>query len=247
MKAVLDNGLVIEMEDTIDNLEKLAALKVNQEPQKDVADQKCGVADDAADDEADDEACLDIECDDEPCDITEYHCDPNDEPVKKGHDREDAVGLLKIFGSVFGGKDFRVFHGRLSKGDCCSSTFVMDVKKDMYCILNGSEIPRHDPESTVKTRLNDKQVSEREKYIQTNCVSVQRQNGSKQRKVYVVGLNEQWLTYQELRNILQDTTDTVTAYYDVISQESLNVVRRNSGLTKCKSTNGIYDYGCCLL
>ena len=134
MKAVLDNGLVIEMEDTLDNLEKLAALKVNQEPQKDVAD----VADDAADDEADDESCLDIECDDEPCDITEYHCDPNDEPVKKGHDREDAVGLLKIFGSVFGGKDFRVFHGRLSKGDCCSSTFVMDVKKDMYCILNGS-------------------------------------------------------------------------------------------------------------
>lgn len=223
MKAVLDNGIVVEMEDTIDNLKKLVALKANQEPQKDVAAQE----DEEVDDDADDEACLDIEYDDEPCDITEYPCDPNDEPVKEGHDREDAVGLLKICGSVFGGKNFRVFHGRLSKGDCCSSTFVMDVKKDMYWILDGSEIPRHDPESMVKNRLNDKQVSERDKYIQTNCVYVQRENGGKMRNIYVVGPNEQWLTYQELRNILQDTTDTVTAYYDVKSQESLNVTRRS--------------------
>lgn len=226
MKAFMNNGVVVEMEDTLDNLKKLAALKANQEPQENVVDQK--------DEEADDEACLDIEYDDEPCDITEYSCDPNDEPVKEGNDREDAIGLLKICGSVFGGKNFRVFHGRLSKGDCCSSTFVMDVKKDMYWILDGSEIPRHDPESIVKNRLNDKQVSERDKYIQTNCVYVQRFGNSsgKMRNIYVVRPNEQWLTYQELRNILQDTTDTVTAYYDVRSQESLNVARRNSGLTK---------------
>lgn len=239
MKVVLDNGLVVEMEDTLDNLEKLAALKVNQEPQKDVEDHED--VDDEADDEADDETCLDIECDDEPCDIAEYSCDPNDEPVKEGHDREDAIGLLKICGSVFDGKNFRVFHGRLSKGDCCSSTFVMDVKKDMYCILDGSEIPRHDPESTVKNRLNDKQVSERDKYIQTNCVSVQRfgNNSGKMRNVHVVGPNEQWLTYQELRNILQDTTDTITAYYDVISQTGLNVARRNYGITKRKSSKSL--------
>lgn len=107
MKAVLDNGVVVEMKDTLDNLKKLAALKVNHETQKDAVDH--------ADEEADDEACLDIEYDDEPRDIAEYTCDPNDEPVKEGHDREDAIGLLKICGSVFGGKDFRVFHGRLSK------------------------------------------------------------------------------------------------------------------------------------
>lgn len=128
----------------------------------------------------------------------------------------------------------------------------MDVKKDMYCILDGSEIPRHDPESTVKNRLNDKQVSERDKYIQTNCVSVQRfgNNSGKMRKVYVVGPNKQWLTYQELRNILQDTTDTVTAYYDVKSQESLNVTRRSYGITKCKSNKSLdndIDDDCCLL
>ena len=244
MKAVLDNGVVIEMEDTIDNLEKLAALKVNQESQEKAVDHE--------DEEADGEACLDIEYDGEPCDITEYPCDPNDEPVNEGHDSEDAIGLLKICGSVFGGKNFRVFHGRLSKGDCCSSTFMMDVKKDMYCILDGSEIPRHDPESTVKNRLNDKQVSERDKYIQTNCVSVQRfgNNSGKVRRVYVVGPNKQWLTYQELRNILQDTTDTVTAYYDVISQEGLNVTRRNYGITMRKSNKSLdndIDDDCCLL
>lgn len=238
MKVTMTNGLVIEMEDTADNLSMLAAMKTDNKTQEKATDREDEEADD---EEVDDEACLDIECDDEPCDLVDYPCDLDDEPVKQGNDREDAVGLLKICESAFGGKDFRVFHGRLSKGDCCSSTFLMDVKKDMYHIMPGSELPRHDPESNVKNRLNSEQLSERDKYIQKNCVSVRRfgNNSGKVRNVYVVGPNEQWLTYQELRNILQDTTDTITAYYDVISQEGLNVTRRNCGITKRKSNKSV--------
>lgn len=262
----MTNGLVVEMADTIDNMNMLMNMKacesVQQEPVVENpvlknssnktkylhmadADDKVNTDIENIDnvnynkiDDMDDESCLDIECDEEPADPV---CDPIDDswyvPMKQSYDREDADGLMEINESVFGGEDFRVFHGRLSKDDCCSSTFVMDVKKDMYRIMPGSEIPRHDPEFTGRNRLNSEQLSERDKYIQTYCVSVQRIGNSsgKIRNVYVVGPNAQWLTYAELRNILQDTADTVTAYYDIYSQEGLNVTRRNYGITKRKS------------